>query len=218
MSPTNQSQTYGDFTLTVVVTDPPYFENCYIVKHDPTGEQIAIDPGSAPGRILEAVNADGGSLKEIWLTHGHPDHIGAVKAIQETTGVTCRAHRDEEQLIDNAPAWAQSMGMSVEAPSSCEYYDNDVSLTLGGEPVRVIETPGHTPGGVCYDFGAFVITGDTLFCQGIGRTDFPGGNSQQLASSITSLLSMVDDQSFLFSGHGPEWRADDAERWWKSMF
>ncbi|MCW9034295.1 MAG: MBL fold metallo-hydrolase [Rhodospirillales bacterium] len=218
MSSDNQSLTLGDFTLTVVVTDPPYFENCYLVKHDPSGDQIAIDPGSAAKKILDQVQADGGNLKAIWLTHGHPDHIGAVKEIQEKTGVSCLAHKDEKQLIENAPVWAQSMGMSVEGPSSCDYYDSDVALTLGGSPVKVVETPGHTPGGVCYDFGEFVITGDTLFCQGIGRTDFPGGNSQQLASSITNLLSVVDDQSLLFSGHGPEWKADDAERWWKAMF
>lgn len=214
---------FGDFTLTVVVTSPPWYENAYIVRHRPTGEMVVVDPGGDAERILAAVEAEAakdgnGRVVAIWLTHGHPDHLGAASALEAALDVDTIAHSDELPVIARAGELARSFtGESAEGPARVRPFDDEPTLTVGGAPVRVVHTPGHTPGGVCYDFGTFALTGDTLFRQGVGRTDLPGGSEEKLWQSIPRFLGRVDDATVLFSGHGPEWVASDARRWWKMM-
>lgn len=214
---------FGDFSLTVVVTSPPWYENAYIVRHRPTGEMVVVDPGGDAERILAAVGAEAakegnGKVVAVWLTHGHPDHLGAARALETALDVDTLAHSDELAVIARAGELARSFtGESAEGPARVRPFDGEPTLALGGAPVRVVHTPGHTPGGVCYDFGTFALTGDTLFRQGVGRTDLPGGSEEKLWQSIPRFLGLVDDATVLFAGHGPEWVATDARRWWKMM-
>lgn len=214
---------FGDFTLTVVVTSPPWYENAYIVRHRPSGEVVVVDPGGDGPRILAAVAAetgksDNGKVVAVWLTHGHPDHLGAARELETALDVDTIAHADELPVIARAADLARSFtGESAEGPARVKTYDGEPTLSLGGAPVRVVHTPGHTPGGVCYDFGGFALTGDTLFRQGVGRTDLPGGNEEKLWQSIPRFLGLMPDDAVLFAGHGPEWSAGDARRWWKMM-
>lgn len=214
---------FGDFTLTVVVTSPPWYENAYIVRHRPSGEMLVVDPGGDAERILAAVAAeagksDNGKVVAIWLTHGHPDHLGAARALELALDVDTIAHHDELPVIAHAGELARSFtGESQDGPARVQAFDGEPTLSLGGAPVRVVHTPGHTPGGVCYDFGGFALTGDTLFRQGVGRTDLPGGSEEKLWSSIPRFLGQTSDDTMLFSGHGPQWVAGDARRWWKMM-
>jgi glyoxylase-like metal-dependent hydrolase (beta-lactamase superfamily II) len=214
---------FGDFTLTVVVTSPPWYENAYIVRHRASGELVVVDPGGDADRILAAVKAEtakseAGKAVAIWLTHGHPDHLGAARALELALDVDTIAHHDELPVIARAGDLARSFtGESAEGPARVKPFDGEPTLTLGGAPVRVVHTPGHTPGGVCYDFGAFALTGDTLFRQGVGRTDLPGGSEEKLWQSIPRFLGLMADETVLFAGHGPEWAAADARRWWKMM-
>lgn len=209
---------FGDFTLSVVVTSPPWYENCYIVRHNPSDELVVVDPGGDAERISAAVRADGGTVVAIWLTHGHPDHIGAVCALQREFSVPCLAHSCERPIIEGAGRLASAlMGEPLEIPQTCQYFTNDSPLTLGGVTITAHHTPGHTPGGVCYAFPAFVLTGDTVFQEGIGRSDLPGGNGRQLMASITGLLDILSEEQMLFSGHGPYWSVGEARAWWRAM-
>lgn len=209
---------FGDFSLSVVVTSPPWYENCYIVRHRPTGDLVIVDPGGDADRILAAIASEPGNAKAIWLTHGHPDHLGAANALESALGLATLAHEDEAPVIARASELNRTFtGHEQEGPANVQPFKGEPILTLGGRNVRVIHTPGHSPGGVCFDFGAFVLTGDTLFRGGLGRTDLPGGNEQMLWKSITRLLDLVPDTAQMLSGHGPGWTAGEAKKWWSMM-
>ncbi|CAA7627521.1 MBL fold metallo-hydrolase [Magnetospirillum sp. SS-4] len=209
---------FGDFSLSVVVTSPPWYENCFLVLHKPSRALAVVDPGGDGDSLLDAVKALDGKAEVILLTHGHPDHLGAAHQLETALGVPTRAHADEASVIASSSELNREFtGQPQMGPASLETFDGEPTLTLGGAPLRVIHTPGHTPGGVCFDFGAFVLTGDTLFRNGVGRTDLPGGSEQQLWTSITRLLGMVSEDAMLYSGHGPDWSARDARRWWRMV-
>ena len=208
--------TVGAFHITVVVNSPPWYQNCYVVRHVASGDQFVVDPGGEADRIAAVIEAGGGGLKEILLTHGHPDHVGAVRALQDRFGVPCLAHGDERAIIDALPTWAGAlMQMRIKLPSDCRYFTGEPEFSHGDYSYRTIHCPGHTPGGVCLAFDGFAFVGDTLFNQGVGRTDLPGGDGAQLVASITRLLGLLDEKTVLFSGHGPEWTVADARSWWR---
>ncbi|MFD2233522.1 MBL fold metallo-hydrolase [Phaeospirillum tilakii] len=206
---------FGDLSLAVVVTSPPWYENSYLVLHRPSGALALVDPGDDAARLREAVAALGGRPAAILLTHGHPDHLGAAAAMETEYDIPTRAHLGEKTVIAAAGDLSRAFtGQPLTVPARLDLFEPPVALDLGGAPIRVIATPGHSPGGVCYDFGAFVLTGDTLFRGGVGRTDLPGGSEQQLWDSIERLLAGLADEVWLFSGHGPGWTAAEARRWW----
>jgi len=208
----------GACDITAVVSNAPYFQNGYVVRHRPSGEMVIIDPGAESARFVTYVETAGGTLQAIWLTHAHPDHIAGVNGIQLALDVPCRVNVGEEALVARASDWSMALtGTSLAGPRECDYFDGEPDLIFGGTPVKTVPCPGHTPGGVTFAFEGFAFTGDTLFNQGVGRTDFPGGDARQLWQSIGNLLDVLPGDTVLFSGHGPHWTVDEARHWWRMV-
>lgn len=182
----------------------PIGTNCYVLACEKTGEAIIIDPGGEPEKILRLVDQEKYDLKYIINTHAHFDHVGGVKEIQKAKGVSFLLHRDDEIYLEPT-VFAESLRnfgiMNVEPPTVDEYIDANKIYTFGECQFTVLETPGHSPGGVCFLFEKEVFVGDTLFSGSIGRTDFPGGSMPILMASIKDKLMPLSDETIVYCGH-----------------
>ena len=173
-----------------------YEEVAYIVMDEDTKDAFIVDPGGN-GELIEAeVKALDADIKYILLTHGHFDHVGAVEYIADKFNVPFYISKEDEEWIskDN-----YVFGNLRKADG---YLSEGDSLKIGNKDVKVIRTPGHTPGGLCFLVGKDLFTGDTLFRGSVGRTDFPGGNSADLISSIKEKLVPLEDDIRVYPGHG----------------
>ena len=186
----------------------PFASNCYIVGSEQTKEGMIIDPGDEAKQILEGVKDLELNIKFIVVTHGHIDHVGAIKEVREATGAEVAIHSDDAESISGQGGLLQSMmisGLSYPAPSSPDrLLKGGDSLDFGDWHFLVLHTPGHSPGGICLLGQGVVFTGDTLFNYGIGRYDLPGGNYSQLMSSIHTKLMVLPDDTIVYPGHGPD--------------
>ncbi len=189
------------------VVTGPISENAYFVGLPGRGDAAVIDPGDECARLLDALKQAGRSLGAILLTHGHFDHITAAAHLREATGAPVYIHPSDAQMLA-APEnclWTRGMTYDAFRAANSDYPAAAGDLTVCGLRFTVIETPGHTPGGVCYylkDYGA-LFCGDTLFAQGYGRTDLPGGDMQALVRSLRALVKLPSGTR-IYPGHGGE--------------
>jgi hydroxyacylglutathione hydrolase len=179
--------------------------NCYIAGCEETKEGVIVDPGGHPGRILAEVKRQGLAIKYVLNTHAHFDHTDANGAIVAATGAPLALHPDDLALLKMSGG-AVLFGLQANASPlpDLELYDGD-ELQVGTLRFRVLHTPGHTPGHVCFYEAAegVLFDGDVLFYRGVGRTDLPGGSPQQLLHSIRNVLFALPDETVVYSGHGP---------------
>ncbi|MCL2617169.1 MAG: MBL fold metallo-hydrolase [Defluviitaleaceae bacterium] len=181
-----------------------YQENVYVYYDEASKVGAVIDPGSDAKDIIKFLDETGLKIEYILLTHGHFDHIMAVKEVAAHTGAPVAAGVDERELLGSGTlnfameVYGTDYGVSVDVPLK----DGDV-LNVGGARIKVLHTPGHTKGGVCfYDEAEGVLfSGDTLFHESIGRTDFPGGNMNTLDASIKSKIYTLPPQTLIYPGH-----------------
>ena len=170
-----------------------YQTNCYLIRKG--NDLLVIDPGSSPRRVIEAVRElEGCALKAVLLTHGHFDHVGGVKGIAEVTGCPAYLHENELSLPE---------GFTAGPLYYTDTYGEGDVLSLAGISLRVLHTPGHTPGSVCLAAEDILFSGDTLFMDSIGRTDFPGGSIAQMGKSLKRLADLPVNYRVL-PGHGSE--------------
>jgi len=179
-----------------------YMSNCYIVGSDKTKEAAIIDPGAEFERIDKKIIELGLRPKMILLTHAHGDHIGAVLEFIDKYHIPVYIHEDDaEALVDsNINLTKVLFRKEVTINPDVKLKDGD-KIELGDLEFEVIHTPGHTPGGICLRVENIMLTGDTLFNQSIGRTDFPGGSFDQIISSIKDKIFKYDDDIIVYPGH-----------------
>ena len=180
-----------------------YQTNCYLVWNEDSDRCLVIDPGYEPERVLSEVARLNKTIEAVLLTHGHFDHVGAVRTLAAETD--CQVYLNEQDL-----------SMPTQLTAGPLYYthlykEGDV-LNLAGVKLRVIHTPGHTPGSVCLVAEDAIFSGDTLFEGSCGRTDLPGGDWATILKSLKRLAQMEGDFR-VYPGHGPSTTLADEKRW-----
>ena len=182
----------GSMTLGMVGT------NCFFVFDDGAVDSegkkhgVLFDPADRGDRIYETLTAKNFVIDLILLTHGHFDHIGAVRELMDADTKLIIHSLDAPMLTDpELNAGKGLLGWSITAPEATDQVKEGDELELAGLKVKVLHTPGHTPGSVCYEIEGELFTGDTVFEYGWGRTDLPGGSEEQMAASLRRLAPMV---------------------------
>lgn len=180
--------------------------NCYLLADSQTKEGVVIDPGGEAERIIAAVKASGIQVTGILNSHGHFDHIGANRRLVEASGAPLRIHKDDEPFLSRAAASAELYGLHADnSPPPAAYLAEGEIISFGSHQLKVIHTPGHSPGGCCFYLpeAGILISGDSLFAESIGRTDLPGGSQAQLVGAIRAKLLTLPETTKVFPGHGP---------------
>ncbi|MGH7382525.1 MAG: MBL fold metallo-hydrolase [Candidatus Methylomirabilales bacterium] len=182
----------------------PLETNAYLVVDEVSQQALLIDPGLGSEGIYEVIIAEGLALSAIVNTHGHFDHVCGNAFFRAKTGAPVLIHREDAGVMRQAAEQARAFGFQVAPPPPPDRLLNEGDeVVMGGERMRVLHTPGHTPGGICLYGEGVVLVGDALFAGSIGRTDLPGGSTEVLLASIrTKLLSLPDD-TVVYPGHGP---------------
>lgn len=182
----------------------PLETNCYLVYCVESSECLIIDPGAEPDKIIKAVNEHGLHPVAIINTHGHVDHIGANQEIKSKFGVPLYIHQDDVPFLEQAHMGELSFFLQARpSPPPDEYLEEDLEIAFGHHKLKVLHTPGHTPGSVSLLGDGVLFSGDTLFNGGVGRTDLPGGDWSSLKVSIKEKILILPEETIVLPGHGP---------------
>ena len=181
--------------------------NCYLISCKKTKKAVVIDPGGEDEveLILNLLQINNFDLKYVINTHGHIDHIAGNNLLKAKTEALLLIHKlDADMLVDANKNFSSFMAKEICSPPEDKLLAEGDEVSLGTLNLRVIHTPGHTPGGISLVLNNIVFTGDTLFAGGIGRTDLTGGSYQDLIKSIKEKLLILGDDKIIYPGHGPD--------------
>lgn len=189
----------------------------YLVGDRQTGEAVAIDPAYDIPGLLEVLDADGMRLTGALATHYHPDHVGGSMMGHGIAGVRELLAERPVPIHVQADEVPWVLRTTEIAESDLVAHSSGDTVMVGDIPIELIHTPGHTPGSQCFFVDGCLVSGDTLFLEGCGRTDLPGGDPAQLYESLTTKLAKVPDSAVLFPGHlysaEPSATMEDTRRW-----
>jgi hydroxyacylglutathione hydrolase len=194
------------YTIPVTVFE----QNARILQCSETNAAVVIDPGGESARICEQCRKNQIEPEAIWLTHSHLDHCGGVRDVKKAFGCKLLAHPVERVMREKTEDIAKMYGISAGEFHNCPEPEVEIrggeALKLGSCVAKVLFTPGHSPGHVCFYFETekILIGGDTVFAGSIGRTDLPGGDTQTLLDSIRKEILALPDEVRILSGHGPD--------------
>jgi len=183
----------------------PLDNNTYLVVHEATRETAVVDVGFDPEAVLDAIAARKLLVRLLLNTHAHYDHVAGMRTIQKACGGEYHLHPADRPLLDHLSEQGDAFGFPRAVPPERPHDLADrEKIALADQAIEVIHTPGHSPGGVCFRHGDWLISGDTLFAGSIGRTDLPGGSFEQLERAIRERLFVLGDAVRVHPGHGPE--------------
>ena len=177
--------------------------NCYLIINEETKETVIVDPADCPKKFIDHITEEGLKIVAVILTHGHYDHIMGIPEVLTHYQVPVYACEAEEKVLTDPRANLSAMSGGSYVYDGATYVKDGQILELAGCQFKVMHTPGHTPGGGCYyvESEKILLSGDTLFCGSVGRTDFPGGSMSELVRGIKEKLMVLPDDVQVLPGH-----------------
>lgn len=178
--------------------------NMYLIVDENTRKAVVIDAPADIPELKKTVDELGAKVKYILITHGHFDHIVGLNSIKKTFNAPAVICKDDLELSDKINDFTRLFGIPNSVPPTYEKFvkDGDI-IEVGDLKIKVIQTAGHTEGGVCYLVDGNLFSGDTLFKQSVGRTDLFGGSFDKIRHSVKDILFNLDENTKVFPGHGP---------------
>lgn len=177
--------------------------NCFIVYDEDSHDAIVVDPGDEAEKIISLIEDRKLKVSRIVCTHAHFDHVGAVTTLKEKTGAAVMLHKGDLDIYMRADKQGALWGFHIEQPPAPDMFmlEGD-EVAVGRFRLKVLHTPGHSPGGICLYGEGVILTGDTIFAGSVGRTDFPGGSLTELKRSFAGIIALPAETR-IFPGHGP---------------